>query len=114
MAMIDEYKDALTRIKNNNPIRVQKGSRINNDTVALEAGRARGSIKKSRKIFSALIDEIEKAAKSQTQMDSNPIQNRLEKWKKEKEHYRLLYHKALNRELMLLEQIADLEKRQNA
>lgn len=112
--MIDEYHDALTRIKNNNPIRVPKGSRINKDTVALEAGRERGSIKKSRKVFAKLIYEIEMVVKSQTQIDSHSIQNRLEKWKKEKEHYRHLYHQSLNRELMLLEQIADLEKRQNA
>ena len=113
MAMIDEYHDALKRIKNNNPIRVPKGSRINKDTVALEAGRERGSIKKSRKVFTSLIYEIEMAAKSQTQIDSNPIQNRLEKWKKEKENYRDLYHQSLNRELMLLEQIADLERFKN-
>lgn len=114
MAMIDEYHDALTRLKNNKPIRVPKGSRINKDTVALEAGRERGSVKKSRKIFAALIYEIEKAAKSQTKIDSNSIQDRLEKCKKEKERYRDLYHQSLNRELMLLEQLADLEKRQKA
>lgn len=37
-----------------------KGSAINNDTVALEAGRKRGSIKKSR--HAALIEAIELAA----------------------------------------------------
>lgn len=37
-----------------------KGSAINNDTVALEAGRKRGSIKKSR--HTALIEAIGLAA----------------------------------------------------
>jgi ribosomal protein S10 len=51
MKSIEEYFLALERIKNNKPIRIQKGSRINKDTVALEAGRERGSIKKSREQF---------------------------------------------------------------
>ena len=37
-----EYFDALDRLKSNNPTNVPKGSKINNDTVALEAGRKRG------------------------------------------------------------------------
>ncbi|MHA4875018.1 hypothetical protein, partial [Enterococcus faecium] len=45
-----------------NPNIVPKGGKINNDTVALEAGRSRGSIKKSRPEFRALIDEIQEAA----------------------------------------------------
>jgi hypothetical protein len=35
-----------------------KGSKVNNDNVALEAGRKRGSIKKSRESFLELIGEI--------------------------------------------------------
>lgn len=43
---LEEYFDALERLKSNQPINVPKNSKINNDTVALEAGRKRGSIKK--------------------------------------------------------------------
>ena len=111
MKSIDEYYAALERIKNNDPVRVPKGSRINKDSVALEAGKTRGSIKKSRETFVNLIEEIEKAAQLQTKQETNTLTQQLEKRKLEKENYRNLYHQALNRELMLLEKIAELEKR---
>lgn len=48
MSALNEYYAALERLKVNKPTIITKGSAINNDTVALEAGRKRGSIKKSR------------------------------------------------------------------
>ena len=53
---LQEYFEALERLKSNNPINVLKNSKINNDSVALEAGRKRGSIKKSREIFAELME----------------------------------------------------------
>ena len=38
--------EALNRLISNTPIRVPKGSKINNDTVALEAGLKRGAVKR--------------------------------------------------------------------
>ncbi|MCY1306113.1 hypothetical protein D9M70_559500 [compost metagenome] len=67
MTVIADYRAALKRLIAGNPNIVPKGGKINNDTVALEAGRSRGSIKKSRPEFRALIDEIQEAAsKSRT------------------------------------------------
>ena len=60
MSALNEYYAALERLKANKPTRLPKGSAINNDTVALEAGRKRGSIKKSR--YVALVEAIGKAA----------------------------------------------------
>jgi uncharacterized protein (DUF3084 family) len=60
MSAVNEYYAALERLKANKPTILPKGSAINNDTVALEAGRKRGSIKKSR--HAALIVAIEQAA----------------------------------------------------
>ena len=60
MSALQEYYAALERLKANKPTTLAKGSAINNDTVALEAGRKRGSIKKSR--HAALIEAIEQAA----------------------------------------------------
>ena len=60
MSALNEYYAALERLKANKPNILAKGSAINNDTVALEAGRKRGSIKKSR--HAALVQEIELAA----------------------------------------------------
>ena len=48
MSALNDYYAALERLKANKPEVLPKGSAINNDTVALEAGRKRGSIKKSR------------------------------------------------------------------
>jgi hypothetical protein len=54
------YFAALERLKQNKPERVPKGGVINKDTVAIEAGRARGSIR-SRPGFKRLLAAIEEA-----------------------------------------------------
>lgn len=64
MSVITEYRAALQRLIAGNPTIVPKESKINNDSVALEAGRKRGSIKKSRGEFLTLIREIREAAEA--------------------------------------------------
>lgn len=53
--------EALNRLIINTPIRVSKGSKINNDTVALEAGLKRGAVKRSRPELAELLDNIREA-----------------------------------------------------
>ncbi|USI86614.1 hypothetical protein LZ086_16725 [Acinetobacter johnsonii] len=53
--------EALNRLIANAPIRVPKGSKINNDTVALEAGLKRGAVKRSRPELAELLDNIREA-----------------------------------------------------
>lgn len=72
MSTLNEYYAALERLKVNKPTVLPKGSAINNDTVALEAGRKRGSIKKSR--HAALIEAIEQAAQAAGQNILSPAQ----------------------------------------
>ncbi|WP_179991393.1 hypothetical protein [Acinetobacter sp. YH16058] len=72
MTALNEYYAALERLKANKPMVLPKGSAINNDTVALEAGRKRGSIKKSR--HAALIMAIEQAAQQVGQNILSPAQ----------------------------------------
>ena len=72
MSVLNEYYAALERLNANKPTILPKGSAINNDTVALEAGRKRGSIKKSR--HAALIEAIEQAAQAAGQNVLSPIQ----------------------------------------
>ena len=72
MSALNEYYAALERLKANKPIVLPKGSAINNDTVAMEAGRKRGSIKKSR--HAALIEAIEQAAQAAGQNLLSPAQ----------------------------------------
>ena len=108
MPMIDEYYKALDRLIQNKPINVPIGTKINNDTVALEAGRKRGSLKKSREIFLDLIDKIDKVSKEKgfPEKENN---FKIEKLKNKANDYRILYEEVLNRELMLIERIKFLE-----
>ena len=72
MSALNDYYAALERLKANKSNVLPKGSAINNDTVALEAGRKRGSIKKSR--YAALVQAIELAAQAAGQHVLSPIQ----------------------------------------
>ncbi|MGB8695015.1 hypothetical protein [Acinetobacter sp.] len=72
MSAENEYYAALERLKANKPTVLPKGSAINNDTVALEARRKRGSIKKSR--HAALVEAIELAAQEAGQNILSPAQ----------------------------------------
>ena len=72
MSALNDYYAALERLKANKPEVLPKGSAINNDTVALEAGRKRGSIKKSR--HAVLIEAIEQAAQAAGQNLLSPAQ----------------------------------------
>ena len=109
MSINIDYWHALERLKQGHPIRVPKNSKINKDTVALEAGRKRGSIKKSRAGFTELINAIEQCQElEQTHMPT--AIERLNRERKLKKNYRELFHQALNRELMLVEQLSNLEK----
>lgn len=62
---LKDYNDALTRLIKNAPTRVPKGTKITNDAVSLEAGRGKGSIKKSRAGYADLIARINDAAETQ-------------------------------------------------
>ena len=72
MSVLNGYYSALERLKANKPMVLPKGSAINNDTVALEAGRKRGSIKKSR--HATLVEAIELAAQEVGQNVLSPTQ----------------------------------------
>lgn len=109
MSSINDYWDAFERLKNNQPKVVPKGTLINNDTVALEAGRSRGAIKKSRKSFKELIAEIELFNKEQ-HTTNRTDKDKLKDERLKSKNYRDLYHQSLNREIMLVERLAQLEK----
>jgi hypothetical protein len=113
----DDYYDALERLKTNKPEILSKGSyKINQDTVALEAGRGRGSIKPSRPQFEALIGAIENVADIYNNKDLeklNKAKALAARYKSERDEFRDNYHAALNREVMLLRRVSDLEKQVN-
>jgi hypothetical protein len=106
---IKEYYEALDRLIKNTPINIEKGFKINKDSVAIEAGRKRGSIKKSREVFHDLIEAIDDAANKKL-APQKELDSKLSKLKSQRDNYKELYEKALNREVMYLERINKLEK----
>lgn len=104
-----EYFEALERLKLNKPIRISLDTKISNDAVALEAGRSKGAIKKSRPIFADLIVAIDCAAEKQNVL---PVEQR--KILELEEEVRTLNKKienALGREVSLLYENYQLKKR---
>lgn len=107
---VDDYLEALARLKAGQPLHVPKGIKITNDSVALEAGRGKGSIKKSRAVFSDLIQAIDAAATAQAK-GSNQQKEKLDKAKSTAEQYRRGLEAALARELSLLYELYEVKKR---
>ncbi|MEB6565368.1 hypothetical protein MXL26_08385 [Acinetobacter towneri] len=105
----------LVRLKANKPIILLKGSAINNDTIAMEAGRKRGSIKKSR--HAGLIDAIEQAAQAAGQDILSPTQqiekakSKTKAMKRDYEQLQENYEKLLEKCNSLL--LENFELRQN-
>lgn len=106
------YWLAMERLKNGRPDLVPKGTKITNDAVSLEAGRKKGSIKKSRSQFAALIAAIDAAAVEQ----ARPQKTQAEITDKAKQTVRGLrkdLDEALGREQSLLMELYELRVRLN-
>lgn len=104
MSVIHEYRAALLRLIENEPKILPKGSSINNDTVALEAGRKRGSIKKSRPEHAQLISEIKAACLTPKENKAETHFQKSEKQKKlknsaleERDNFKEKYEQALTK-----------------
>lgn len=106
---LEDYYAALKRLERGKTVNVPKGTKISNDAVAVEAGRLKGSIKKSREKFVTLIADIESARAVQEE-HHNKAANRLDKLKEERDKYRQLYEEGLARELSLLHENIDLKR----
>ena len=104
--ILKDYFDALDRLKKGKPINVPKGGRITNDLVSLEAGRKKGTIKKSRPIFLSLIGAIDAAAKEESK-PRNEMRERFDEVKAEAARYRRLWEEALAREVSLIKQLSE-------
>lgn len=106
---LDEYFEALARLKSNRPVHVPKGTKITNDAVSLEAGRSKGSLKKSRPLFADLIAAVDAAAKEQLAPGAVD-QAKIAKSKAQVAHYRALYEEAISREVSLLKENFELKR----
>lgn len=103
-----EYYNALDRLINKKPIRIPKSAKINNDNVALEAGRKKGSIKKSRPIYEDLIIAI-KAANEKEGESTNQEKAKYLKAKEDSQKYKILWEESLAREISLIHENAELK-----
>jgi len=100
--------NALDRLVKGKPTIVAKSAKINNDNVALEAGRKKGSIKKTRPTFEPLIDAI-KAANEKLSKNSNQDKIKLIKAKDESLKYKALWEESLAREISLIHENSELK-----
>lgn len=106
---LEEYYSALERLKNGSTTVVPKGTKITNDSVSLEAGRKKGSIKRSRSQFVGLIAAIEAAGELQKQSPAQELGAKLAKFKDDASNYRALYEAALAREQSLAAELFDIK-----
>ena len=104
--ILQDYRNALARLRRDKPENVPKGTKITNDSVSLEAGRKKGTIKRSRPIFKDLIDEINAAAAEQLKPE-DAQKARIDQLKAEVSKYRTLWEEALTREVSLVKQLWD-------
>lgn len=104
--ILQDYRDALARLRRGKPENVPKGTKITNDSVSLEAGRKKGTIKRCRPIFKDLIDEINAAAEEQSKPE-DAQKARIDELKAEVVKYRTLWEEALTREVSLVKQLWD-------
>ncbi|SOZ16390.1 hypothetical protein [Cupriavidus taiwanensis] len=106
---LTDYFLALERLKKGQPQVVPKGTKITNDAVSLEAGRGKGTIKKSRAIFADLIKAIEEAAAERPDPQT-ALKGRLEASRGAAEKYRRLWEEALAREASLLMELYEAKR----
>lgn len=104
-----EYFEALSRLKSGRPAIVAKGIKITKDAVSVEAGRQKGSIKKSRPRFTELIAAIDAAAKEQASPQQEQ-ERRITKVKLNIEDLQAQLDAALAREQSLVLELYDLRK----
>lgn len=104
--ILKDYFAALDRLRRGEPENVSKGTKITNDSVSLEAGRKKGTIKKSRPIFSDLIEAIDAATKTESK-PQDEMRERLVQAKAEIARYRTLWEEALAREVSLVKELWD-------
>lgn len=106
---LDKYFQALQRLKLGRTIRVPKGTKISLDSVSLEAGLGKGTIKKSRPVFAELITAISHE-KSETIDPAQEINRKFSFIKAKSVVLQNQLDAALGREISLLREVYKLKK----
>ncbi|MGK3486209.1 hypothetical protein [Klebsiella michiganensis] len=107
---INEYRIALQRLIDNESIYLPVGTKISNDSVAVEAGRKKGTIKKSRSVFTDLIAEIKIAALNQKRRVGEPHSTEIKNLKSEIKELKLMLDASLIREVSLINELFEIKK----
>jgi hypothetical protein len=116
---INEYYSALNRLITDDPIYLEKGTKINFDTVALEAGRGRGAIKGNSQEIVALKIKIKEAqllkerqSKSKTAINKN-IDWKIKYMKLKDEYLSLKFEQKVQAEQLvsLIFELAEMKKK---
>lgn len=105
------YEDALARLASGKPKIVPKGTKITNDSVSLEAGLGKGSIKKSRPQFEPLIAQIRSAAQKQKKSPEADLSQKVRTAQDTSVRYRDLYEAALAREMSLAQELFRVKRK---
>lgn len=108
--VLNDYYDALDRLRKNTPTRTPKGARITNDAVSIEAGRGKGSIKKSRSGYSDLIAAIDAAAEEQRKPERE-VGDRLLRLQNKIKDLEQKLQAALGREMSLVYELFSVRKK---
>ncbi|CQH38016.1 hypothetical protein [Yersinia frederiksenii] len=115
MSAKENYYAALQRLRRNQPLVLPKNSLINKDTVALEAGRRRGSIRQSRGMDD-LIAAIEVASGGKTRSTVSmtkkqaDITAKKKSWEDEKKMFLAEIDTLRSRNMSLLYQVYSLKQ----
>ncbi|MCG3692491.1 hypothetical protein [Aliarcobacter butzleri] len=107
MSIEEEYEAARLRIKKNKPLIVPKFTKVSYDSVALEAGKKEGSIRKSR--YPELYERITKDKEEYETSEVNECKVLNKRYRKDIEDYKVRLSEMYNRELMLLKRLEELE-----
>jgi hypothetical protein len=106
---LKEYYDSLDRLKSRKTKILPRGSLITFDNVAIEAGRAKGSIKANRDVYRKLRIDITQAKEAQNTPD-RVMENRVKSLTAQVIKYKSFHEEALVREMSLYRQLMEFDQ----
>ncbi|VVM45764.1 hypothetical protein PS619_00524 [Pseudomonas fluorescens] len=112
MITIMSLFEALSRLENNAPTILKKGEyRINNDSVAIEAGAKKGFIRKEKREHQGILEAIKKSQLSwRPRPDITEWKSKCESLNLKNKRLQMQLNEAWAREVLLAHRLNELEK----
>ncbi|WP_146039207.1 hypothetical protein [Pseudomonas sp. GW531-R1] len=112
MTTIMSLFEALSRLENNSPTILKKGEyRINNDSVAIEAGAKKGFIRKEKREHHEIVEAIKKCQLSwKPRPDIAEWRSKCASLKFKNERLQMQLNEAWAREVLLTRRLDELER----